>query len=208
MFFEPNKNHPFTPNFLSALIFPRPIGWISSISKNGVPNLSPYSFFNAISYIPPQIMFAATANHSDGGLKDTIRNILDTREFVVNLAIKKLKNEVNETSIDAPHDIDEFNFFKIKKRKSKIVKPPSVADSPINLECKLIRKINLKTKSKNKNQNKMIIGEVIGVRIENRYIKNGRINSLMMKAISRMGYSEYSEVDSKFLMTRPKWIKL
>ena len=150
-------------------------------------------------------MFSATAYHNQGGFKDSVANILSTKEFVINLATKKLKQQVVQSSIDAPNDIDEFKLMKLKKRKSKIVKPPSVAESPINLECRLLKKIDLKTTSKNKNQNKMIIGEVVGIYIDNKFIKNNKINSLAMRAISRMGYTEYSEVDSKFLMERPKW---
>ena len=207
MFYEPKKGYPFDESPFAALVFPRPIGWISSLSKNGIANLAPYSFYNAIAYEPPQIMFSATDYHNQGGFKDSIANILATKEFVINLATKKLKSKVNQSSIDAPHKIDEFKFCKLKKRKSIIVKPPSVADSPVNLECRLHKKINLKTKSRNKDQNIMIIGEVIGIYISNKFIKNGKVNSLAMKAISRMGYTEYCEVDSKFLMERLKWKK-
>ena len=205
MFYEPKKGYPLLHNPFSALVFPRPIGWISSLSKTGIANLAPYSFFNAIAYVPPQVMFSATAYHNQGGFKDSVANILSTKEFVINLATKKLKQQVVQSSIDAPNDIDEFKLMKLKKRKSKIVKPPSVAKSPVNLECRLLKKIDLKTTSKNKNQNKMIIGEVVGIYIDNKFIKNNKINSLAMRAISRMGYTEYSEVDSKFLMERPKW---
>ena len=205
MFYEPKKGYPLLHNPFNALVFPRPIGWISSLSKTGIANLAPYSFFNAIAYVPPQVMFSATAYHNQGGFKDSVANILFTKEFVINLATKKLKQQVVQSSIDAPNDIDEFKLMKLKKRKSKIVKPPSVAESPVNLECRLLKKIDLKTTSKNKNQNKMIIGEVVGIYIDNKFIKNNKINSLAMRAISRMGYAEYSEVDSKFLMERPKW---
>ena len=205
MFYEPKKGYPLLHNPFNALVFPRPIGWISSLSKTGIANLAPYSFFNAIAYVPPQVMFSATAYHNQGGFKDSVANILATKEFVINLATKKLKQQVVQSSIDAPNDIDEFKLMKLKKRKSKIVKPPSVAESPINLECRLLKKIDLKTTSKNKNQNKMIIGEVVGIYIDNKFIKNNKINSLAMRAISRMGYTEYSEVDSRFLMERPKW---
>jgi len=91
VFYEPKKGHSLPQNPFSALVFPRPIGWISSLSKEGIANLAPYSFFNAIAYEPPQVMFAATDYHSNGGLKDSIANILDTKEFVVNLATKKLQ---------------------------------------------------------------------------------------------------------------------
>ena len=203
MFYEPKNGYPFDENPFAALVFPRPIGWISTLSKNGIANLAPYSFFNAIAYEPPQVMFSATGFHSQGGLKDSIANVLSNNEFVVNLATKKLKTQVNQTSIDAPHGIDEFHVFKLKKRKSRIVEPPSIAESPVNLECRLFKKIDLKTKVKN--QNTMIIGEVVGIHIDDKFIKKGKIDSLAMRAISRMGYAEYSEIYSKFLMERPKW---
>ena len=203
MFYEPKNEYPFDENPFAALVFPRPIGWISTLSKNGIANLAPYSFFNAIAYEPPQVMFSATSFHSQGGLKDSIANVLSNNEFVVNLATKKLKTQVNQTSIDAPHGIDEFNVFELQKRKSRMVQPPSIAESPVNLECQLFKKIDLKTKVKN--QNIMIIGEVVGIHIDDKFIKNNKINSLAMRAISRMGYAEYSEVESIFLMERPKW---
>ena len=203
MFYEPKKGHSLPQNPFNALVFPRPIGWISSLSKKGIANLAPYSFFNAVAYEPPQLMFAATAYHSNGGLKDSVANILETKEFVVNLATKKLQQSVVYSSIDAPPGVDEFKLMKLKKRKSTMVQPPSVAESPATLECKLIRKINLK--GKKINQNIMIIGEVVGIHIKDAFISNGKVNSLAMRAISRMGYTEYSEVKSRFLMDRPKY---
>ena len=203
MFYEPKNGYPFDENPFAALVFPRPIGWISTLSKNGIANLAPYSFFNAIAYEPPQVMFSATGFHSQGGLKDSIANVLSTNEFVVNLATKKLKNQVNQSSIDAPHGIDEFNLCKLQKRKSRIVTPPSIAESPVNLECKLFKKIDLKTKVKNKNI--MIIGEVVGIHIDDKFIKNEKIDSVAMRTISRMGYAEYSEIYSKFFMERSNW---
>jgi len=168
LFYEPKNGYPFDENPFAALVFPRPIGWISTLSKNGIANLAPYSFFNAIAYEPPQVMFSATGFHSQGGLKDSIANILSNDEFVVNLATKKLKTQVNQTSVDAPHGINEFNVFNLKKRKSRIVEPPSIAESPVNLECRLFKKIDLKTKVKN--QNIMIIGEVVGIHIDDKFI--------------------------------------
>ena len=167
--------------------------------------LSSLFFFQRCCVHAPSSHFAATAYHSQGGLKDSIANILATKEFVVNLATKKLIQQVVQSSIDAPNNIDEFKLMKLKKRKSRMVKPPSVAESPVSLECRLLKKIDLKTTSTNKNQNKMIIGEVVGIHIDDKFIKNNKINSLAMRAISRMGYTEYSEVDSRFLMERPKW---
>jgi flavin reductase (DIM6/NTAB) family NADH-FMN oxidoreductase RutF len=205
MFYEPKKGHPFKADPFNALVFPRPIGWISSSSKKGIANLAPYSFFNAVAYTPPQVISRQQLITARGGLKDSIANILATKEFVVSLATKKLIQQVVQSSIDAPNNVDEFILMKLKKRKSRMVKPPSVAESPVSLECRLLKKIDLKTTSTNKNQNKMIIGEVVGIHIDDKFIKNNKINSLAMRAISRMGYTEYSEVDSRFLMERPKW---
>jgi flavin reductase (DIM6/NTAB) family NADH-FMN oxidoreductase RutF len=203
VFYEPKKGHSLPHNPFAALVFPRPIGWISSLSKKGIANLAPYSFFNAIAYEPPQVMFAAPDYHSNGGIKDSVANILATKEFVVNLATKKLQQSVVYSSIDAPHGVDEFKLMKLKKRKSTMVQPPSVAESPATLECKLIKKIVLKAKKNN--QNIMIMGEVIGIHIKGKFITKGKVNSLAMQAISRMGYTEYSEVKSRFFMDRPEY---
>ena len=204
MFYEPKKGHPFKIDPLKALIFPRPIGWISSLSKKGIANLAPYSYFNAIADSPPQIMFSSEINASSKDYKDSLSNILSTKEFVVNFATSKTKKQMNISSIDAPSKIDEFSFAKLKKRKSVLIKTPSVAESPVNLECKLIK--SLKLKSNLKFYNTLIIGEVIGIYINNKFVKNDRIDSISMKYISRIGYSEYTTISSKFTMLRPKWV--
>ena len=205
MFYEPKNGYPFEIDPLNALVFPRPIGWISSLSQKGIPNLAPYSFFNAVAYTPPQVMFAASFKPNTNGYKDSVDNILKTKEFVVNFVTKKMNEKMNLTSIDAPNDVDEFLFSKIKKIKSQKVLVPSVKDSPINLECKLLQKIDLKSSIKNKYHNKIIIGEVIGIRIDEKFINNGRIDSVGMKLLGRLGYMEYTTVNSKFKMKRPMW---
>ena len=142
MFYEPKKGYPLSQNPFAALVFPRTIGWISSLSKKGVANLAPYSFFNAVAYTPPQVMFAASFKPHTKKFKDSIANILKTKEFVVNFVTKSMSQKMNKSAIDAPDNIDEFNFSKIKKRKSKVVHVPSVAESPVNLECKFLKKID------------------------------------------------------------------
>ena len=114
MFYEPKKGYPLLHNPFNALVFPRPIGWISSLSKTGIANLAPYSFYNAIAYVPPQVMFSATAYHNQGGFKDSVANILTTKEFVVNLATKKLKNQVNMIRI--PQIITKQNLLLINHK--------------------------------------------------------------------------------------------
>ena len=135
----------------------------------------------------------------------SVLNILKTKEFVVNFVTKKMSEKMNLTAIDAPENIDEFIFSKIKKIKSKKVKVPSVKDSPINLECKFLQKIDLKSTTKNKYDNKLIIGEIIGIRIDDNFIKNGRVDSVAMKLLGRLGYTEYTTISSKFKMKRPHW---
>ena len=203
MFYEPKKGSPFSIDPFKSFIFPRPIGWISTISKKGTPNLAPYSYFNAIADDPPQVMFSEEAPITYNRYKDSLTNILSTKEFVVNFATSKTCKQMTLSSIDAPSDVDEVKFTKLKKRKSKKVTAPSVAESPVNLECKLLK--TLKLKSNSKKYGTIVIGEVIGIFINNKFIKKGRVNSAAMRYVARLGYSEYTTISSKFRMHHPKW---
>jgi flavin reductase (DIM6/NTAB) family NADH-FMN oxidoreductase RutF len=200
MFYQPKKN-PFSIDPYKSLIFPRPIGWISSIDKKGIVNLAPYSYFNAIADDPPQIMFVAGASDRSSQKKDTLNNIMATKEFVVNFATSTTRNQMNLSSKDIHKDDDEFVLTKLKKRKSRLVKVPSVANSPVNLECKLLKSIKLK--SSLRKFSTMVMGEVIGIYIKDSFIEKGRVNSAAMRYVARMGYSEYTTVSSKFKMKRP-----
>mgnify|MGYP001323875509 FL=1 len=126
MFYEPNKR-PLSIDPFKSLVFPRPIGWISSVDKKGNVNLAPYSYFNAIADDPPQIMFASAAPEQKSKFKDTLTNILETKEFVVNFATSTSRTQMNLSSLGVSREQDEFILTDIKKRKSKLVKPPSVA---------------------------------------------------------------------------------
>jgi len=201
MFYQPKKN-PFSIDPYKSLIFPRPIGWISSIDKKGIINLAPYSYFNAIADDPPQIMFVAGASDRSSQKKDTLTNIMTTKEFVVNFATTATRKQMNLSSKDIHKDDDEFVLTKLKKRKSRLVKAPSVDDSPVNLECKLLK--SMKLKSTSRNFSTMVMGEVIGIYIKDSFIEKGRVNSAAMRYVARMGYSEYTTVSSKFKMKRPK----
>ena len=200
MFYKTKKN-PFSIDPYKSLIFPRPIGWISSIDKKGVVNLAPYSYFNAIADNPPQIMFVAGAPDRSSQKKDTLSNIMATKEFVVNFATTATRKQMNLSSKDIHKDDDEFILTKLKKRKSRLVKVPSVDDSPVNLECKLLKSIKLK--SSLRKFSTMVMGEVIGIYIKDSFIEKGRVNSAAMRYVARMGYSEYTTVSSKFKMKRP-----
>jgi flavin reductase (DIM6/NTAB) family NADH-FMN oxidoreductase RutF len=146
-------------------------------------------------------MFAAGAPVKPQNKKDTLSNILVTKEFVVNFATTTTRKQMNLSSVEASQDVDEFLLTKLKKRKSKLVRAPSVADSPVNLECKLLK--TLKLKSNTKKYTTMIIGEVIGIYIKDTFIQKGRVNSVAMRYVARMGYSEYTTVSSRFRMKRP-----
>ena len=200
MFYEPKKACPFNIDPFKSLVFPRPIGWISSINKNGIANLAPYSYFNAVADEPPQVMFCSNGSSAHGKFKDSLLNILSTKEFVVNFATSTLRNKMNISSRDFKPNEDEFILSNLKKKKSKLVKAPSVKDSPVNLECKLVKTVKLKSNSIKVST--MIIGEVIGIYINNKFIKNNRVDSVSMRYIARMGYSEYTTVSSKFELKR------
>ncbi len=200
MFYEPKKGVPFKIDPFKSLIFPRPIGWISSVNKNGVANLAPYSYFNAVTDEPPQIMFCSNGSSTHGKYKDSLSNILHTKEFVVNFVTTFTRNQMNISSRDFKPDEDEFLLSNLKKKKSKLVKAPSVWESPVNLECKLVKIIKLQSNSDKTST--MVVGEVIGVYIKNKFIKNNRVDSVSMKYIARMGYSEYTTISSKFNLKR------
>ena len=183
---------------------PRPIGWISTLSAEGVPNLAPYSFFNAVAYSPPQVMFSATSNHRSGGLKDAVLDAQTTGEFVVNLATWELREQMNASAVPAPREIDEFEYAGLTKAESRLVRCPRVAESPVHLECRYIRSVDMLTNNAD-DPNTVVFGEVVGVHIDERVLVNGRIDFLKLRPVGRLGYLDFVEVDSVFTMERPTW---
>ena len=145
-------------------------------------------------------MFCSNGNSSYRKHKDSLSNILSTKEFVVNFVTSETKKQMNHTSRDFKPNDDEFIFSKLKKKKSKLIKVPAVKNSPVNLECKLSKIIKLKTNSDKVST--MIIGEVIGIFINNKFIKKDRIDSVSMNYLGRMGYSEYTKISTKFNLKR------
>lgn len=199
---ESGKDSPFTS--LSALVVPRPIGWISSLSSDGIANLAPYSFFNGVGYNPPQVMFAATGNHDHGGLKDAVRDAQATGEFVVNLATWELREQMSASSVPAPSNVDEFEYAGLAKAPARLVKCPRVAESPIHLECRHVRSVELDCRDPNET-NVVVFGQVIGVHISDRVLTDGKIDFLKLRPIGRLGYMDYVEVNNAFAMQRPGW---
>tara|TARA_B100001750_G_C15497780_1_gene595290 strand:+ start:217 stop:834 length:618 start_codon:yes stop_codon:yes gene_type:complete len=204
MFYEPKNGHTLRENPLNAIVIPRPIGWISTISISGIPNLAPYSFFNAVAYEPPQVMFASTGNHRDGRFKDAVVDAQTTGEFVINIATARLSKKMNATAVPAPPDIDEFEYAGLTKAPSSIVKCPRVAESPLHLECKYTYSHNILSKYDNK-PNIVVFGEVVGIHIDDEVIVEGLIDVLKVNPIGRLGYLDFVEVNNKFSMKRPLW---
>jgi flavin reductase (DIM6/NTAB) family NADH-FMN oxidoreductase RutF len=181
-----------------ALIAPRPIGWVSTMNKAGEINLAPYSFFNAFSGAPPLIGF------SSDGEKDSATFARETGEFVWNLATWELRDHMNDTSAPLARGQSEFQHAGLEMAPSKLVKPPRVKASPAQLECKVTEVINLKTKDGGFSGNWLVMGEVIGVWIDDGYIKDGIVQVTRMKPIARCGYQDYTVLDDVFQMRRPK----
>jgi flavin reductase (DIM6/NTAB) family NADH-FMN oxidoreductase RutF len=200
MFYEPDKRDrqllPHDP--FKAIVAPRPIGWITSMSAKGEVNLAPYSFFNGVNSRPNLVMFGSE------GFKDSVSNISETGEFVCNLATWDLREAMNATSAPLPHGIDEMQRAGLAPAPSRIVKPPRVATSPCALECKLVRVVPMTTAAGRPVDCHVVFGEVVGVHIDERYIANGRLDTAAMKPIARCGYDQYAVVDSLFSMIRPE----
>ena len=204
MFYRPDAPDAPRTGILNAIVLPRPIGWISSLDEAGRANLAPYSFFNAVAYRPPQVMFAATGPHERGGFKDSFANIAATREFVVNLATWELREAVNASSIAAPHGFDEFEHAGLGKLPATTVKPWRVAGSPVHLECVLSQIVELESPGPDQPA-RMVIGRVTGVHIADEVFVDGKVDPLRLDAITRLGYNQYARVRDVFAMTRPKW---
>jgi flavin reductase (DIM6/NTAB) family NADH-FMN oxidoreductase RutF len=202
MFYETlENNHGLPRDPFKALIAPRPIGWLTSLSRDGVCNIAPYSFFNAISEKPHYVVIGSA------GRKDSLRNIEETGEFTCSLATYELRDHMNVTSAPFPYGVDEFPMAGLTATASRIVKPPRVKESPVALECRHWRTIDLPPAVPGGNPgNAAIIGLVVGIYIDDSVIKNGFVDTAGMQPIARMGYMDYSVVtpDTKFTIHRPE----
>jgi len=204
MFYRPPAPHGLRQNPFNALVIPRPIGWISSLDTEGRANLAPYSFFNAVAYTPPQVMFAATGLHEQGGFKDTVANIQATGEFVVNLATWPLREAMNACSAPAPHDVDEFKLAGLTPAPAETVKPQRVAESPVHLECRHVRSLELLSANP-ESPNMVVFGEVVGIHIDDTVIADGMVRYDRLDVVGRLGYRDYVRVNDIFAMERPGW---
>lgn len=202
MFYSTDKAPPLSPDPFKQLIVPRPIGWISSMSANGSVNLAPYSFFNAIADNPPMVGFGSGGSKPDRPYKDSLANIEETGEFVFNLATWNTRRQMNTTSGSYPAGVDEFREAGLTPAPSQLVKPPRVAEAPVHFECRYYTTVVLPADNP-KEPNAFVIGQVIGIHIDDSLIKDGRVDIVAARPIARLGYSLYATVDNMFPMRRP-----
>ncbi len=200
MFYRPSDNdHGLPHNPFKAIVSPRPIGWISTVSENGTANLAPYSFFNALCDNPPMVMFASTGQKPDQAKgKDSLANIIATEEFAVNIVSYTLKDQMNASAASFPADIDEFEAAGVTKAAGTAISAPHVAEAPAVLECKLFKIIDLPGAA-----NTMVIGEVVGVHMKDDFIVNGQFDVTKYQPLSRLGYMDYAAVENVFELVKP-----
>ncbi|PFH10083.1 flavin reductase (DIM6/NTAB) family NADH-FMN oxidoreductase RutF [Collimonas sp. PA-H2] len=201
-FYEPSKGHGLAHDPFNAIVGPRPIGWIASRAPNGVLNLAPYSFFNAFNYTPPIVGFASV------GRKDSLNNIERTGEFVWNLATRPLAEAMNCSSVSAPSEVDEFGLAGLTPTPGRIVKVPRVAESPVAFECRCSQILQLTTAAGATVETWLVLGEVVGVHIDQALLKNGNYGTADARPILRGGGpSDYFEVTAEnlFHMRRPPY---
>jgi flavin reductase (DIM6/NTAB) family NADH-FMN oxidoreductase RutF len=199
-FYEPSKGHGLPHNPFKAIVAPRPIGWISSIDKQGRVNLAPYSFFNAFAETPPVIGFCTS--HAR---KDSVNNIDETGEFVANFCGAELAQEMNITSASVAPGVDEMKLAGLEAAVSTLVKPPRIARAIAALECKLISTTQLKNAKGELIDTWLTLGEVVGVHINDEFLKDGIFDTAAARPLGRCGYKgDYVEVNTLFEMIRPK----
>ncbi|MFZ5961894.1 flavin reductase family protein [Thalassococcus sp. BH17M4-6] len=199
MFYRPEDGHDLPHNPFNAIVTPRPIGWISTRGSDGSENLAPYSFFNAVAYVPPQVMFSSTSAKPDrGDTKDSVANIRDTGVFCVNIVSYALRDAMNKTSGPWDKGTDEFELAGLEKAPCKQIACSRVAAAPANLECKLTQIVDLPGEA-----NFAVFGEVVGVHIQDDCLVDGIFDVLRFNPLSRMGYRDYTVVREKFSLKRP-----
>ncbi|GHD92806.1 flavin reductase family protein [Pseudocitrobacter faecalis] len=199
-FYEPSQGHGLPHDPLNAIVGPRPIGWISSQDAQGKRNLAPYSFFNCFNYRPPIIGFASS------GWKDSVQNIMETKQFVWNLTTQDLAIAMNESSATLPHGEDEFVRAGLTAAPSRLVDAPRVAESPVNFECRLSQCIQLTSADGTAIDTWLVLGEVVGIHIDESLLEEGIYQTARAKPVLRAGGpSAYYTIDEahRFDLIRP-----
>ena len=201
MFYDAIQNaHGLKHDPFKALMAPRPIGWIGTVSNDGVANLAPYSFFNAVGDRPHYVVFGT------GGIKDSLRNITENGEFTCSMSTWDLREHMNMSSAAVPPNVDEFPLSGLTGVRGKLVKAPYVKEAAAVFECKLHQVIELPAIAPQKGGFIMAVGYVVGIHIDDKYIEDGIVKTSQMRPLGRMGYMEYAVVtpETTFSMNRPE----
>jgi flavin reductase (DIM6/NTAB) family NADH-FMN oxidoreductase RutF len=203
LYYQPGlTNHGLPRDPFKSCVVPRPIGWISTLSREGVHNLAPFSQFQNLTFDPPYVMFASNQN-TRGRRKDTVVNTEQTGEFVWNMATYELREAVNKSAEELPPNVDEFEISGVTKAASKVVKAARVAESPVHFECKYHTTIRLPGNG-TMGTVEVVFGRVIGIHIKDDVIgPDGRIDVLKVRPIARLGYHDYTSIESIFSMAIP-----
>jgi flavin reductase (DIM6/NTAB) family NADH-FMN oxidoreductase RutF len=191
MFYRPQDGHGLPHSPFNAIVAPRPIGWISTRGPLG-DNLAPYSFFNAVAYTPPQVIFAGT-------LKDSVRNAQESGVFAVNVVSQALWAQMNATSAHLPRGSDEFAHAGVEKAECQTIDCPRAQASPATLECRVQQVITLQG-----GEDYLVIGTVTGVHIRDEFLSEGRLDLTLYKPMARAGYKDYAVIERLISLERPE----
>ncbi len=199
MFYRPEDGHGLPHNPFNAVITPRPIGWISTRGSDGHDNLAPYSFFNGVAYVPPQVMFSSTGSKSDRAVgKDSLTQLRDTGVFCVNIVETAAKDVMNQTSGPWDANVDEFELAGIEKIQCDTIDCARVAGAPAALECRVTQIVQIEGPA-----NFVTIGEVIGVHLRDDCLVDGMFDVTKFQPLARLGYRDYASVSEVFSLKRP-----
>ena len=199
MFYEPREGHGLPHNPFNAIVTPRPIGWISTRGADGQDNLAPYSFFNAVAYVPPQVMFASTSAKPDrDGTKDSVANIRETGVFCVNVVEFAMRDAMNATSGPWPREVDEFEQAALPREECRVIEAARVTGAPAALECRMTQIVQLAGAA-----NFLVIGEVVGIHMRDDCLVNGMFDITRFRPLARCGYRDYAAVNEVFSLSRP-----
>ena len=203
MFYEPKRNnHGLAHDPFKSCVVPRPIGWISTVGGDGVANLAPFSQFQNLTFDPPYVMFAANQK-TDGRRKDSVVNAEQSGEFVYNMVTYDLREAMNLSAQQVPPEVDEFELAGVTKAPSKLVRAPRVAESPIHFECRYHQTVRLPGNGTMGTVD-IVFGQIIGIHIKDEFIQpDGKLNILKIRPLARLGYYDYTSIESVFEMIIP-----
>jgi flavin reductase (DIM6/NTAB) family NADH-FMN oxidoreductase RutF len=200
MFYRPGIDpHGLPHNPFNAIVSPRPIGWISTRGADGRDNLAPYSFFNAVAYVPPQVMFASTSAKPDrDGTKDSVANIRATGVFCANVVEYAMREKMNATSGGYGREVDEFDLAGLERVECETIPCARVAGAPAALECRLTQIVTLPGAA-----NLVVFGEVTGIHMRDDCLHEGRFDVTRFRPVARLGYMDYADIREVWEMRRP-----